>query len=192
MPLTIALSHLVRCQETDIAVMVLESVAHRGLLERAALDGLLSSLPLKTRRALGSIDGRAMSGPESRVRRFLERLGVTVVPQWHVPGVGYTDIRVGECLIIECDSWTHHGSREAQNEDRRRDRALVLLGYRVVRLSFEDVVVHWERTQSFLRDLVASRLHRASPGRRGLLLCPPREGALRGQRGPRRVDPAQR
>ncbi len=174
-----------------MTVMVLESVAHRGLLERASLEAFLSSLPLKTRRALGPIDSRAMSGPESRVRRYLERLGVTVVPQWHVPGVGYTDMRVGECLIIECDSWAHHGSREAQNEDRRRDRALVLLGYRVVRLSFEDVVVHWERTQSFLRDLIALRMHRASPARRGLLLFPPHEGDPGGRRHPCRAAPAQ-
>ncbi len=169
-PLPLALDHVARCQAPDVAVMVLESAAHRGLLDRASLDAVLAGLPLKTRRALGPIDGRAMSGPESRVRRFFERRGVAVQPQWFVPGVGYTDMRVGEGLIIECDSWAHHGSREAQDEDRRRDRALVLLGYRVVRLSFDDVIVHWERTQHFLGALIARRVHRAPPGRRGALL----------------------
>lgn len=173
-PLPLALDHVARCQAPDVAVMVFESVAHRNLLDRTSLDAVLTGLPQKIRRALGPIDGRAMSGPESRVRRFFERRGVAVEPQWFVPGVGFTDMRVGESLIIECDSWTFHGSRETQDDDRRRDHILVLLGYRVVRLSFEDVIVHWERTQRFLGELITRRVHRAPRSRRGALLHPPR------------------
>ena len=89
-----------------------------------------------------------------------------------MPEVGYTDMLVGEGLIIECDSWEHHGTPAAQAEDRRRDRQLVLRGYRVVRLGFSDVMLRWPATQEFLSDLLAGRLHRVPPGRRGRLIEP--------------------
>lgn len=187
-PLPLALGHVARCQAPDVAVMVFESVAHRHLLDRTSLDAVLAGLPQKVRRSLGPIDGRAMSGPESRVRRFFERRGVAVEPQWFVPGVGFTDMRVGESLIVECDSWTFHGSRETQDEDRRRDRTLVLLGYRVVRVSFEDVIVHWERTQRFLGELITRRVHRAPRSRRGALLHPLRAHSGSGRRSALHFD----
>jgi very-short-patch-repair endonuclease len=39
-------------------------------------------------------------------------------------------------LIVELDSWEHHRSRTAFEEDRRRDAALQLAGYTVLRITW--------------------------------------------------------
>ena len=38
-------------------------------------------------------------------------------------------------LVVELDSWTHHRTRTSFEEDRRRDAALQLMGYRVLRIT---------------------------------------------------------
>ena len=42
-------------------------------------------------------------------------------------------------LIVEMDSWAHHGSREAFERDRVRDAAHVAVGYRVLRSSWHQL-----------------------------------------------------
>lgn len=176
-PLARSLDHVGRCLPPDEALMIFDSVLNRGLLPPGEVESALAGLPQKVRRAIGTPTARAQSGPESRIRRFFERLGVTVTAQWHVPGVGFTDLLVGEGLIVECDSVEHHVSAEAYLEDRRRDRALAAMGYVVVRLPFEAVILRWSGTQRYLRGLIRDRIHRVPPGRRGQLLVPPRHAA---------------
>jgi hypothetical protein len=43
------------------------------------------------------------------------------------------------CLALELDSWRHHGSREAFERDRARDRALATLGWTVIRHTWRTV-----------------------------------------------------
>jgi len=42
-------------------------------------------------------------------------------------------------LIVETDGRESHGTRQAFERDRRRDRRLMLLGYRVVRFTWLDI-----------------------------------------------------
>jgi predicted transcriptional regulator of viral defense system len=42
-------------------------------------------------------------------------------------------------LIVETDGWATHGTRNAFEADRRRDRRLVLAGWRVIRFTWRDV-----------------------------------------------------
>jgi len=42
-------------------------------------------------------------------------------------------------LIIELDSWEYHRTRQAFEEDRRRDRRLAAAGWRVVRVTWRDL-----------------------------------------------------
>lgn len=160
MPIRIALDHLARCRGAEDAAIALESAANQGLLSADDIDEVLAGLPVKLRGSIGIIDPRAQSGTETRVRRYLQRLGVRVEPQWFVDGVGSTDIRVGERLIIECDSARYHTDPEAYAEDRRRDQLLIALGYVVLRLTWEDVMEEWERTRELLKSIVDHRLHR--------------------------------
>lgn len=77
-------------------------------------------------------------------------------------------LSVGELLVIECDSHGHHEDPRAYANDRRRDQQLLLLGYRVLRLTWEDVMLNWPRAQELLRRIIALELHRAPRNRRGL------------------------
>lgn len=167
LPVALSLEHAARCLCPDDAAIVFESVAHLGLLPRSDIDGVLAGLPDKLHRAIGPVPSLAMSGTETRVRRFFEKLGCVVAAQWWVEDVGITDMRIGESLIIECDSRAHHFDPEAYARDRRRDRELVARGYRVVRLTWEDVMLRWVSTQEFLRRLIADDVHRRTLGGRG-------------------------
>jgi very-short-patch-repair endonuclease len=42
-------------------------------------------------------------------------------------------------LIVELDSWTFHATRDAFENDRRRDRHLTAAGWRVVRVTWRDL-----------------------------------------------------
>jgi predicted transcriptional regulator of viral defense system len=42
-------------------------------------------------------------------------------------------------LIVETDGWGSHGTRQAFEHDRRRDRLLILAGWQVVRFTWRDV-----------------------------------------------------
>lgn len=162
LPVAIAASHAARCLPPLDAAAVLDSIAHLRLLDRHELDAVLRGIPDKTRRLIGPISARSMSGTETRVRRLFEKHGVHVVAQWWVDGVGSTDLRVGERLIVECDSRAHHAHAAGYATDRLRDRRLVALGYHVVRLTWEDVMLRWEETSEFLLGLVRRRVHRAT------------------------------
>lgn len=166
MPVLVALEHAARCLSVEDFAILLDSVAHLRLAHRDDLEELLRSLPGKVRRGIGEIEPRAESGTETRVRRFLRRLGAHVEVQVRIAGVGRVDLVLGERLIIECDSREHHTREDAYQEDRRRDRQAMLHGYAVIRLTWRDVMITWERTMEYLRALVRRQIHRAPRIRR--------------------------
>jgi very-short-patch-repair endonuclease len=49
-------------------------------------------------------------------------------------------------LVVEVDGYAYHSSAAAFARDRRRDRELLAAGYRVVRLTWDDVARHPETT----------------------------------------------
>lgn len=166
LPLAVCLRHAARCLSADDLAVVLESAAERRVLGGSELTAILESLPQKTRRGVGPISGRSQSGTETKVRNYLRKLGVTVAEQPALLPDERMDLRVGERLVIECDSRSHHTDPAAFANDRRRDQQLLLRGYRVLRLTWEDVMLHWERTTFYLRQVIAGELHRAPRSQR--------------------------
>jgi len=61
-------------------------------------------------------------------------------------------------LSVETDGWASHGTRQAFENDRRRDRLLRLAGYGVVRFTWRDVVHEPHEVEATLRALLAKRL----------------------------------
>lgn len=162
-PLTsvrMALQHAVTCLDAEWAAIVMESALNSQLIRASEPAELIEHVSLKKQRAIGTIDGRAMSGTETRVRRFMQSLGVQVVPQYEVAGVGRVDMLVGERLVLECDSRGHHTGHQNYSADRRRDQKLTQLGFQVVRLTHADVMQNWDQTQHLLRALIAAGVHR--------------------------------
>lgn len=70
---------------------------------------------------------------------------------------------MGDALVIECDSRSHHTGPRNYANDRRRDQRLVALGYRVIRLTYEDVMVAWEATKEMMVALIRAKRHRHRP-----------------------------
>jgi hypothetical protein len=67
-------------------------------------------------------------------------------------------------LCVELDGWTQHGTRAAFVRDRARDRALLRLGWMVLRFTWQDVVADRE---SVIAELVSSyeSLSRSAPAK---------------------------
>jgi very-short-patch-repair endonuclease len=84
------------------------------------------------------------SGSESLVRQRLDLLGIPYRQQVQIAFIGRVDFGlVGTRIIIEVDSWKHHGDREAFERDRRRDAELVALGFTVIRLTYQQLMTDW-------------------------------------------------
>jgi putative AbiEi antitoxin of type IV toxin-antitoxin system/uncharacterized protein DUF559 len=58
-------------------------------------------------------------------------------------------------LIVETDSWTFHRTRRAFERDRERDQRLMLAGYRVVRLTWRQILDEPARIEAMIGTLVA-------------------------------------
>lgn len=96
------------------------------------------------------------SGPESVVRQRLERRGIRTISQASIAGVGDVDLLISEVrLVIEVDGAEYHSDARSFENDRRRDRVLVALGYRVIRLSFRQVFGDWLGCESAILSAVA-------------------------------------
>ncbi len=141
-PTGLALTHAIGCLplrevvaaadaalRTRLVADVADLARHRPRAARARFD-----------RVLRLVDGRSESMPESFLRLGLRAAGLGVEPQVVVDGVGRVDLLVEGVLLVEVDGYAYHSDRRAFREDRRRDRAATLLGPRVLRFTYEDVV----------------------------------------------------
>lgn len=116
----------------------------RGIVDRAALLKMFADEPQRLRLLVRLACAGSGSGAESIVARRLRALGLVLIQQFKVAGVGHVDIHIrGTRLMIEVDGRTYHQDPEAFEEDRRRDAELVARGYIVVRLSYLRVATDW-------------------------------------------------
>ena len=124
---------------------MVDSALHERRLRATELPMLAAALPAHLREIVLAADGRADSGLESVVRYLLVLAGIDLQVHPVLPGIGEVDLLVGGRLIIETDGKEHHIG-EAFANDRRRDRAATLAGYRVLRLTYRQVIDEWPET----------------------------------------------
>lgn len=155
-----ALRESVRCQTPRAAIATLDSVLHLGLLRADDLDELFATLPRRYGVIRSLVDERCESGPESLLRLILRTLGVSFEVQVIIPRVGRVDFVVDGWLIVECDSFEHHSSWEAQRRDRRRDQAAAALGYATYRPIAEDIMWRPDEVRAALTGLLRGRTDR--------------------------------
>lgn len=154
------LDHAARCLPTVKAAILIESALNQGKLTRPDLSHLLEGLPQKHRIPLSRVRSDAQSGTETAVRWWLEERGVRVRGQVRLAARIRVDLLVGTNWVIECDSRRFHDDPDRYREDRRRDLALASRGYRVTRLTWEQVFLEWEATERMLRSMLHRREHR--------------------------------
>lgn len=160
----LVLEHAARCLPTLDTAILIESALNKRVLTPRQLDTLLATLPGRSRTTLARVRSDAQSGTETAVRWWFERRGTRVRTQVQVlPGIR-VDILIGTNWVIECDSKRFHDDPEQYREDRRRDLALTAVGYKVTRLTWEQVFLEWDRTSAILATILQRRLHhRALP-----------------------------
>lgn len=158
-----ALIQVCSCTDAETALITLESALNQQLITEDDLPDLTTKAPIKNRKILARACSTAQSGSETRVRNFLQSNRVQVNTQVAIPSIGYVDLLVGESLIIECDSRAHHTSSADYHSDRVRDARATLLGYTVIRLSYEQIWNEWEQTQTYLLQVIRTGAHRRPP-----------------------------
>jgi hypothetical protein len=148
-----------------------------GLLDMDGIHELLARMHgfpgVRRLRAVLETGQVGKSIPRSELeRRFLELrrhagLPEPAVNEWIA--VTGEEIQVdfawyGPRVIVETDGFATHRTRRAFGRDRRRDRALSLAGWRVVRFTWEEVVKEPEHVIEVLRKLFAGeyRKHRST------------------------------
>lgn len=138
--------------------MALDSVVNLRLMERDELDRLFAGASRRVHAVLERID-LAESGPETLVRMRLRSLGLRVRSQMVIDGVGRVDLVVGDSLVIEVDSVSHHTDLDAYRRDRERDRRLRAMGYVPVRLTYDQVLNRWPEVEADILAMVRRREH---------------------------------
>lgn len=147
----------------DDLIVVGDSLVHRELLDPDRMLELTAGLGAERRRAVARIDGACESGTETRVRLWLERHRIGVVPQALIEGVGRVDFLVGRRLVIEVDSRAHHTGEANHQSDRTRDQRLIALGYVVIRVTYADVAFGWDAVAERILRVVRRGEHRLEP-----------------------------
>lgn len=162
--LPLVLEHAARCLPSVDAAVLLESAVNRRRMSFAAARALVDGLPARFRRPLERIRPDAESGTETTVRWWLESRGIGVRAQVRFPGQNRRmDLLVGRSLVIECDSREFHDDPGGYQEDRQRDLYLVAMGYQVIRLTWEQVFLHWTETERMLRAVLGRGAHLRAP-----------------------------
>lgn len=160
------LTHAALCLPVEKAAVLFESALHRRRLSRPEAERLLAALPLRIGRPLSRIRTDAESGTETTVRWWMESRQFPIRPQVLFPdGRRRMDLLVGRSWVIECDSREHHDDPLSYAEDRARDLYLTARGYRVTRLSWEQVFLSWEETQETLLAILRRGEHLDPPCR---------------------------
>lgn len=158
-PTAAALAHLAECATTEVAVAAIDSALNQRLVTRDELDFTFASATAEARSALTLADPTAQSGLETFARLRLRAQRIRYRTQVRIDGVGFVDLLVGRRLVVELDGYEFHG-RDAFEEDRRRDLVLNRLGYRVLRLSYRQLMLDWDAAEQTILSLVRGRAHR--------------------------------
>lgn len=142
------------CQPFESALAIWDSALNQRLVTYQALDQL--PLTRRARRVLEASSPYADSGLESMVRSRLRWLKVKIRPQAVVLD-RRVDFLIGDRLIVQIDGGHHVGQQ--RSDDIRHDARLLANGFRVIRLSYAQVVHDWPETQSIIMQALARGLH---------------------------------
>ena len=134
-----ALEQYARLGSAPDVIASIDSALNKRLITESRLDEIFARLPRRVQRLRRRVDRRSQSGLETLFRVAAEDAGWKVDIQVQISRVGHVDILIDGWLVIELDGSEWHDTPEAQEEDRRRDAELILLGYRHHRFRYSQV-----------------------------------------------------
>ena len=155
-PIENVLAIVARCQTREAALAIWNSALH----DRLADLEMLRRLPLGSagREILDEATPFADSGLESVVVPRLRWLDLPLRRQIWLFG-HRVDVLIGERLVLQIDGGHHVGPQRTR--DNEHDALLMLRGYHVIRVGYEQVMHRWPEVQELITHAVAQGLHRA-------------------------------
>jgi len=153
-PIENVLAVVAACQPFEAALAVWESALRKQLVDLDVLARL--QLRGQARELLVAANPFADSGLESIVLPRLRWLGIRIIPQAWIEG-HRVDFLLGDRLVLQIDGGHHVG--EQRNEDNAHDAALMLRGYRVIRVGYRQVVDDWPSVQDMIVRAVGQGMH---------------------------------
>lgn len=162
-----------RAYDFDVALSVADSALREGVVTRPDLLAAAERAPRTGRaraiRVAETATGKPANPFESCLLAIaLQVPGLSVVPQGQVRGVGWVDLldrALG--IVVEAESFEHHGLRSGLRRDVLRYTACARLGLVVVRFTWNEVMFDPDLVRAALTDVVLWRTRQAV-GRHGL------------------------
>lgn len=155
-PIENVLAVVAECEPYEQALATWDSALNKGLVTLAALAGY--PWRPKARRLLAAATPFADAGLETYLRPRLRWLHLSILIQTWIAG-HRVDALIGERLVLQIDGAHHVG--EQRSEDIRHDAELRLMGYHVIRISYQQMMFEWEQVQDLIMRAVAQGLHLA-------------------------------
>lgn len=162
-----------RAYDFDVALCVADSALREGIVDR---DDLLLAAARSPRTGRAKALRVAHAATPLRANPFETCLhviamtvaGLDVVPQGHVPGVGFVDLLARVLgIVLEAESFEHHWTKAGLQRDVDRYTTAARLGLVVVRFSWSDVMFRPDEVRAAIEDVVRWRTMQAV-GRHGL------------------------
>lgn len=145
-----------RCQPREVALAIWNSALNARMVEIETLRRL--PLPPSARELLDEATPFADSGLESIAVPRLRWLNVPLRRQIWIGG-HRVDLLIGDRLILQIDGGHHVGPQRTR--DIEHDARLVLMGYHVIRVGYDQMVHRWPEVQDLVMRAVAQGLHRS-------------------------------
>lgn len=153
-PLPVCLRQVVAWCDRETAIATLDTAL--ALLPRGLVLDAFASAPVSQREVVAECRPGSDSGYESIVRQRLGVLGIVVIQQVRIPGVGRVDgLIAGTRVVLEVDGRGYHDDPDAVEEDRRRGAELVAAGYTRVQLSSTRIRTDWAWCVRMVRGAMA-------------------------------------
>ncbi|WP_136056458.1 DUF559 domain-containing protein [Microbacterium sp. K24] len=155
-PIENVLAHIAQCEPFEQALATWESALNKNLVTVESLRGL--HWKTEARRVLERAIPFSDAGLETYMRERLRWLKLRIRVQIWIGG-HRVDTLIGDRLVVQIDGSHHVGSQ--RSADIRHDAQLMLRGYRVIRVSYHQVMFDWASVQDLIMRAVAQGHHLA-------------------------------
>lgn len=145
------------------ATVFADSCVQKNLLTEDQVEHAAGLAGTGGQAVLDRFDASAESGTETMMLLWLRGHRIAYRTQVEIDEVGRVDFLIGKSLVVEVDSKAHHTDEAAYQSDRTRDLALISLGYRVIRVTYEDVMSRLDEVGQGIIRLVRDDVHRRVP-----------------------------
>jgi very-short-patch-repair endonuclease len=155
-PIENVLAAVALCQPHELALAIVESAIRKGKVDPLSLRRL--PLSARVRGLLDIAQPFSDSGLETFVVPRLRWMRLRIVAQAWIAD-HHVDFLIGERLVLQIDGGHHVDAQRIS--DIAHDAQLMLLGYHVIRVGFQQVVNDWPSVQDLIMRAIAQGLHRA-------------------------------